>query len=102
MKMEIEGTGQAGGGRTAVNKPSILLICSQTLIREGLFLLLNGDDDLSHIWTCVQINDALERLPDLQPDVIMVVHIWPDDACKRDVRRLKADRPALGISQKRP
>lgn len=96
-KKETEGAGKKHDGRTAVNKASVLLVCSQTLIREGLRLLLITDDDLGEIWTSPQISDALARLADLQPDVVIAVYGWPDAMCTADLRRLKADRQALPV-----
>jgi two-component system NarL family response regulator len=85
------------GRKTAVDKYSVLIICPQTLIREGLRLLLAQDDDVDVVGVAADANEVLASWLHLQPDVAVAMYSQASTDCAAEVQRLKAELPDLPL-----
>ena len=75
----------------------ILIVCPQTLVREGLRVLLAQDEDLHVVGSAADAGQALRLMPQMQPDLVLAVYGAAPPGCAAVVQHLKADRPALPV-----
>ncbi|HEX7973342.1 MAG TPA: response regulator transcription factor [Anaerolineales bacterium] len=77
--------------------PRVLIVCPQTLVGEGLKMILAQEEDLRLIGLAVDVDDASTSLHQLEPDVIVLAFGWGDQDCAAAVRRFKSERPGLPV-----
>ncbi|HID51545.1 MAG TPA: response regulator transcription factor [Anaerolineae bacterium] len=79
----------------------VLLLCAQTLLREGLRLLMAGDEDLDVAAVATVVAEAVTAVSRHQPDVLIVAMGWEGEDCTAVLQQLKSacpDLPLLVIS----
>jgi two-component system, NarL family, nitrate/nitrite response regulator NarL len=55
-----------------VNQLTVFVCEAQPIVVEGLAKVLSGCEDLSYLGSASSLNDALETLRDLRPDIVLV------------------------------
>lgn len=87
----------SSGQRSPARKNRVLIVCTHTLVREGLRLLLAQDEDLHVVGAAADASQALESILQIQPDVILAAYSDGVQNCAAAVQSLKADMPDLPV-----
>lgn len=75
----------------------IMIVDSQTLVRHGLARLLGDVDGLTVVGMAANGEEALRKLPQAQPQVILLDVVMPGTGGIEFIRRLRSDFPAVSI-----
>lgn len=75
----------------------VLLVCSQQLIREGLRLLMQQDEDLTIVGVAPDVPSALDLALERRPDVTLVCLDSPSSAIFEGEQRLFLAKPVLPV-----
>ncbi|GMR11794.1 MAG: hypothetical protein BMS9Abin28_2638 [Anaerolineae bacterium] len=76
---------------------NVLLICPYGLLRQGLQLLLEQEQELHVVVTAADASEAISLLARLDQEVTVLAAGWTGQDCVSTVRQLKTDRPDLRI-----
>ncbi len=79
----------------------VLILCAQTLVREGLRLLMAGDEDLDVVAVTAAVAEVVTAVSRHKPDVLIIAVGWEGEDCTAVLQQLKAacpDLPLLVIS----
>ena len=74
-----------------------MVIDSREAMREGLRTMLNGDDRITVIGAFSGGQEAVQRVRELSPDIVVMDISMPGSAGIETVRRLKEARANIGI-----
>ena len=74
-----------------------MVIDSREAMREGLRTMLGGDDRITVIGAVSGAEEAVQRLKELSPDIVVMDISMPGTDGIETVRRLKEARPNIGI-----
>lgn len=74
-------------------KIRILIVDDHAVLRAGLRMLLNAEDDMLVVGEASNVKEALELLPDLHPDVVLVDISMPDISGLEGLKLMKQDAP---------
>ncbi len=75
----------------------VLVLCAQTLVREGLQLLLAGDEDLQVVAVATAVDEVLTAVSHDQPDVLILVLGWEGEDCTAVLQQIKLTFPDLPL-----
>jgi DNA-binding NarL/FixJ family response regulator len=80
-----------------VNAITVIVVDDHDLLREGVSACLAAFDDIDVVGEASNGNAAIERVADLQPDVVVIDLVMPGLDGVSAIRRLRGDDPDLGI-----
>lgn len=75
----------------------VSILCAQTLLREGLRLLIAGDEDLDVTAVAAAVDEVITAVSRHQPDVLIVAGGWEGEDCAAVLRQIKSTCPALPL-----
>jgi len=75
----------------------VLILCMQTLVREGLRLLMAGDEDLEVVAVAAAVAEVVTAVSRYQPDVLIVVLGWEGEDCAAVLQQIKSAFPELPL-----
>ena len=75
----------------------ILIVCPQSLVGEGLRLLIEQDEDLRVSELVMNMLGAAETLRHNEPDVVIIVDEWVGSDCVALVQCLKSIKPRVPL-----
>ena len=75
----------------------VLLVDDHTPFREGLRALLRSESDIATVGEAATGREAIEKVPDLQPDVIMMDLHMPDVNGIEATRAILATSPHISV-----
>ena len=75
----------------------ILLVDDQQLVRQGIQLLLETEEDLGVIGHAVNGKDALSKVKELNPDVVLMDIRMPEMDGVQATRGITSDHPGIGV-----
>lgn len=88
----------------AISPPAtirVAIVDDHTMMREGLRLFLENSTDLSFAWMAVDASEAIRKVDDDTPDVLVVDISLPDRSgleLIKDIRLLRPKLPILAVS----
>jgi DNA-binding NarL/FixJ family response regulator len=80
---------------TSVDKKRVFLVDDHAVLREGLAELINHSPDLVVCGTAATSEEALTRIPEARPDLIVVDLALPDTGGMELLRMLKLRHPLV-------
>ena len=75
----------------------VLILCAQTLVREGLRLLIAGDEDLDVVAVTAAVAEVVTAVSNHKPDVLIVAVGWEGENCTAVLQQLKSACPDLPL-----
>jgi DNA-binding NarL/FixJ family response regulator len=78
-----------------VERKKVFLVDDHTILREGLAELINHSDDLTVCGEASSANEALDRIPAVNPDLVIVDLALPETGGLELLRTLKIRHPNL-------
>jgi two-component system response regulator NreC len=78
-------------------KTKLLLVDDHEVVRSGLRMLLEGEDDIQIVGEAASAAEAIKRVLDLAPDVVLMDIGLPDLSGIEAARRIKQERPETAI-----
>lgn len=80
-----------------MNKIRILIVDDHVLVREGLRNLLEGQSDIEVVGEATDGNEAVEKVPKLKPDVILMDITMPGMNGLEATRLIKEQSPEVKV-----
>jgi NarL family two-component system response regulator LiaR len=88
----------AAQGVVVDSKPIRILIADDhPVVRHGLGVLLGTDPGLEVVGEAASGEEAVEKVPDLKPDVVLMDLVMPGIGGAEATRRIVAENPGVGI-----
>ncbi len=78
-------------------KTKLLLVDDHEVVRSGLRMLLEGETDMQIVGEAASAQEALQRVLELGPDVVLMDIGLPDLSGIEAARRIKRERPETAI-----
>jgi two-component system response regulator NreC len=78
-------------------KTKLLLVDDHEVVRSGLRMLLEGETDIQIVGEAASAAEALQRVLELGPDVVLMDIGLPDLSGIEAARRIKRERPETAI-----
>ena len=82
---------------TATDAIRVLVVDDHRLFRDGLTALLDGATDTVVVGQAATGAEAVERIEEFQPDVVLMDVMMPDMNGIEATRRLRADHPEIQV-----
>jgi len=80
---------------TSTTRRQVFLVDDHTILREGLATLINQSDDLQICGEASTSEEALDRIPQTKPDLVVVDLSLPDSGGMELLRLLKLRHPEI-------
>jgi len=81
--------------KVSVERKKVFLVDDHTILREGLAQLINDSDTLTVCGEASSAEEALDRIPALKPDLVLVDLALPDTGGLELLRTLRIRHPHL-------
>jgi DNA-binding NarL/FixJ family response regulator len=78
-------------------KIRVFLTDDHTLFRQGIRTLLAAEIDIEIVGESANANEAVERAPELRPDVVLLDISMPGMSCFQAIRQLHKVRPETKV-----
>ena len=75
----------------------VMLVDDHALMRTGLRMMLQTQDDIEIVWECESGREAIERAQEFKPDVILMNIALPDILGIEATRAIKKTLPATAV-----
>ena len=73
----------------------VMIVDDHTVVRDGIAALLERQDDIEVVGRAADGQEAVERAPSIQPDLVLMDLRMPRMDCVEAMRRLRATMPEL-------